>query len=248
MKLQQTIIALVLVFLAPMVAGAADFLQVESSYIGDGWFQYRVKLEKDAYYEGAQIGALSVPCAGRTEYGVDPTDWSSNSSVADQAFWSFDTMQVQGRPYERTFLVRSSHTTFKTVDLSIQVTYVATPKTQLQTSQVTQIAGVMNLRGVIPCPPGEADASAVSFMEAVALRDDVRISSIVIENGVPTQLTYNWTFDSTVALEASFDLETWTHVATISGDAGMTQWDVTVPIQNLGQFYRLTLLANQKNP
>ena len=64
------------------------------------------------------------------------------------------------------------------------------------------------MRGVIPCLPEEVDASAANMTHSLPLRDDVRMTSITVENGVPTQLSYNWAYDSTVSLEASFDLIT----------------------------------------
>lgn len=227
---------------------AADFLRMESSYLGDGWFQYRVTMVDDPFYESASIGEVSMPFAGRIEYGEDPTDWASESALADVAKWTFGGQEPQGRPYERTFLVRSSHTTFKTVDQAVRVTIAATPQRDLQTPNVTQVGGYLWLRGVVPCPPGEADGSAAVQSSSAASREDLRIASLTVEEGVPTALSYEWPYDSTVSLEASFDLKTWTPVATIQGEAGLTTWTATTPLENSGTFYRLVLIANEKNP
>jgi hypothetical protein len=226
---------------------AADFLRMESSYLGDGWFEYRVTLVEDPFYE-ASIGAISMSFPGRTEYGADPEHWSSSAAVAEEANWSADTQQGQARPYERTFLVRSSHTTFKTVDQAVKFAVVATPQTQLQTAQVQEVAVILRLRGVVPCPPGEADGSAAVQSSSAALREDLRLTSLVMENGAPSSISYEWTYDSTVTLEASFDLKSWTSVATIQGEAGLTTWNATTPLENSGHFFRLVLIANEKNP
>jgi hypothetical protein len=227
---------------------AANFLEMESSYLGDGWFQYRITLTEDPFYQEASIGTVSIDFPGRTEYGSDPDSWSSSNSDAGRAIWNFDVQQVQTRPYERTFLARSSHTTFKTADLVAQITYSATPKEALQSGQVTPFAGVIRLRGVVPCPPGEADASEVVQTSSVSFRDELRITSLTVAGGVPTGLIFDWTYDSTVRLEASFDLKTWTPVTTISGTAGETVWTATEPLETSGNFFRLVLLANEKDP
>ena len=237
---------------------AADFVRIESSYLGDGWFEYRVTMVDDPYYETATIGAVSIAFPGRSEYGTDPADWVSDGASADRANWNFDTQQTQTRPYERTFLARSSHTTFKTVDLAAGISLSATPKAALQTTarygevppEGTQpgIAVVLQFRGVVPCPPEEADGSMALQSWSVGLRADLRITSLVLENGAPKSLSYEWTYDSTVSLEASFDLKIWTPVTTILGDAGETIWTATVPLENSGKFYRLTLMANEKLP
>jgi hypothetical protein len=225
---------------------AADFIRMESSYLGDGWFEYRVTMVDDPYYETASIGAVSIAFPGRTDYGTDPADWVSDGASADLAIWNFDTQQTQTRPYERTFLARSSYTTFKTVDQTVRVFIEATPQTELQTP-VAQVAVILRIRGVVPCPPGEADGSAAVQSSSAALREDLRIASLTVVGGVPT-LSYEWAYDSTVSLEASSDLKIWTPVTTILGDAGETIWTATVPLENSGKFYRLTLLANEKLP
>ena len=227
---------------------AADFIRMESSYLGEGWFEYRVTMENDPYYEASSIGAVSIAFPGRTDYGTDPADWVSDGASADLAIWNFDMGQPQTRPYERTFLARSSHTTFKTLDQGATISFVATPKAALQTSEATEISGVLRFRGVVPCPPEEADGSGATQSGSNWLRADLRITSLVLENGAPKSLSYEWTYDSTVSLEASFDLKIWTPVTTILGDAGETIWTVTVPLENSGKFYRLTLLANEKLP
>jgi hypothetical protein len=227
---------------------AADFLRMESSYLGDGWFQYRVTLVEDPFYEAASIGAISVSFPGRTEYGEDPTHWSSSAAVADEANWSAEPQQSQARPYERTFLARSSHTTFKTVDQAVKFVVVATPQTRLQTAQVQEVAVILRLRGVVPCPPGDADGSEAVQSSSAALREDLRLTSLVMENGAPISISYEWTYDSTVSLEASFDLKSWTPVATIQGEDGVTTWNATTPLENAGHFYRLVLIANDQGP
>jgi hypothetical protein len=237
---------------------AADFIRMESSYLGGGWFEYRVTMVNDPYYETATIGAVSIAFPGRTDYGTDPADWVSDGASADLAIWNFDTQQTQTRPYERTFLAHSSYTTFKTLDQAATISFVATPKAALQTSEATEISGVLRFRGVVPCPPEEADGSEASQTGANWLRADLRITSLVLENGAPKSLSYEWTYDSTVSLEASFDLKIWTPVTTILGGKvtpitilgveGETTWTATVPLENSGKFYRLTLLANEKLP
>lgn len=236
-----------LVFGAPSLQ-AADFLRMESSYLGNGWFQYRVTLADDPYFEAASISAFSISFPGRTEYGVGPADWSSSDAVAGEANWTADTQQVQARPYERTFLVRSSHTTFKTVDQAVRFVGLATPKTQLQSAQVPVGAVFLQLRGVVPCPPGEADNSSAVHQSSAALRQDLRITALTVVAGVPASLSYEWPYDSTVSLEGSFDFVTWTPIVMISGDAGLTTWNATVPLENSGRFFRLALIANEKMP
>ena len=227
---------------------AADALRMESSYLGAGWFQYRVTMADDPFYEAASISALSISFPGRVEYGADPVDWASSGAVAEEANWTAAAQQVQARPYERTFLVRSSHTTFKTVDRAASFFVVATPKIHLQSAEVQQVTVRLQLRGVVPCPPGDADGSAAVQSSSAALRDDLRISTLTMAGGVPVSLSYDWPWDSTVSLEGSFDFVTWTPIATIHGDAGLTTWNATVPLENSGRFFRLALIANVKNP
>lgn len=228
---------------------AADFLRMESAYLGDGWFEYRVRLVDDPFYETASLGAISVSFPGRVEYGVDPAGWLSSMAGMDKAIWNSGMQQGQLRPYERTFLARSTHRTFKTVDQAAQITYTATSRSGLlPAAQAGQIAGLLSFRALVPCPPEDADGSAAQQSSSQALRDDLRISSLTIENGVPTKLSYEWPHASTVSLEASSDLENWTSVTTIEGVAGMTTWDATVALENFGRFYRLILINHEESP
>lgn len=229
-------------------AWSADFVTVESRSLGDGWFEYRVTLAEDPYFENALIGAVSIAFPGRSEYGADPADWTSDATDPDTALWTFDTQQTQARPYERIFTVRSSLTGFKTIDQAVRVTYLATPRSDLEHEHSPALSGFGRLRGVVPCPPGEADGSPVSHLASISLREDLRITSLTVVGGIPTGLSFNWTYDSTVRLEASFDLKEWTPVTTIVGVAGETMWTATEPLETSGNYFRLVLLTSGQAP
>lgn len=241
----RTLLALWLTLLAAP-AWSAEFVSVESRSLGDGWFEYRVRLAEDPYFETAQIGAVEIAFPGRSEYGADPADWSSDASSPDKALWNFGGQQPQSRPHERVFRVRSSHTAFRTVETALRVTYVAAPQTELLGEASPASSGVLRLRVLVPCAPAEADGSATLQSAAASLREDLRITSLQISGSALSGLSFQWPFDSTVRLESSSDLKTWTPLTTLAGDAGETSWSAEQPLQDVGTFFRLVLLANRK--
>jgi hypothetical protein len=96
-----------------LVAGraqASTFETIESSYLGNGWFQYDVKMFYDPFFLEADLTQFSVNVTNGVdiELGANPANWNSTANVAS---W-MHTGPAQSRPNEQIFLLHSSATNY----------------------------------------------------------------------------------------------------------------------------------------
>jgi hypothetical protein len=61
---------------------------------------------------------------------------------------------------------------------------------------------------------------------------------------VVSGVDFLWGYDSTLLLQASTDLTTWTNVAYLWSYPPETIWTTDLPLNDFGQFFRLELVAN----
>ena len=93
-------------------AGATTFLQLQSTCLGGGWFQYQMKVFDDPFFVEADIVQLQIGFTNEIDHSTSPADWTNSDwGISDYGYpysdWSFSSSSPP-RPYEETFLIRSS--------------------------------------------------------------------------------------------------------------------------------------------
>ena len=146
-------ILLVVALLLPTgpVAGR-DSIELESTYLGEGWFKYRLKSLPDPFFSQVSLGQFGPSFTNLVEFGLPPDHGNTN--------WFFDFSFSQNRPYEAFFSARSSERHFKrslgTLIISMEI---AEPYCDPSFCFPGGIGGYVNLGCLAPCSADEADGS-----------------------------------------------------------------------------------------
>ena len=246
--------ALLLALVAGVVspAGARHFVQVESSYLGGGWFQYRMTSLADPFWSDVRISSVAVgKFTNRTAYGSAPANWlGDTTNTANRASWILTSTVPQTRPYERIFLAHSSETTFKIVtNGGVFVAYAAVVQTALQNASLGNFSGFRNnVPCLVPCPPGEADSSPPVLTSVFDVIPDMKIIGETVADNALNNVSFSWSWDSTVRVEGSFDLQNWTTAGYAWGHAPWASAVFSPPLSTNGHYFRLVLLATKQLP
>lgn len=230
------------------ICSAGTSIELQSSYLGDGWFRYRMKTLPEPFLrhldvQGFGFNGLSTGWPGY-EYGTPPVDWQSGPTN-HLPVWNYRLpYPSQQRPYEREFLVRSPEHTFRYATNATLIMTLDLVSDIFGNGVFSSIIGYVNLPCLVPCPPGQADGSPPDRTCLFKFIDtDMLIDSLLVTNGMVTGVTFSAGFKSTVLLEGSMDYSRWTNIAYIWGNPGATMWTTNTPLNDYGQFFRIELVA-----
>lgn len=106
------------------------------------------------------------------------------------------------------------------------------------------IVGYAGFPCLVPCSPEAADGSPTNFSYALKLLPDISIQQLIQSDGVVSGVDFLWEYDSTLLLQASTDLTTWTNVAYLWSYPPETLWTTNTPLNDFGNFFRLELVSN----
>jgi hypothetical protein len=225
---------------------ATTFLEVESAYLGDGWFSYRVKVCNDPFVWQAGLGSFGLMVTNFIENGAPPNEWT-NSTAAGSGSWNYAlTNWWQDRPYERTFYARSSERTYRFNTYGCIVTFSLWPRNIADgqwSFMSANVVGYAMLPCLVPCSPDQADGSPSDYLYNWKLVPDIQMGPLVLTNDTPFGITYDWPASGLVELQGSFDLQTWTLITRINGTSGRTTWTTNTPINTLGSNFRVQLIS-----
>jgi hypothetical protein len=226
------------------------FLQFNSSYLGDGWFQYQMQVMDDPFFTEADIEGLTLNFTNQIDESTSSQNWVNSSSDDAESIWSF-SQSIPPRPYEETFLVRSAETSYR-LGTNMEF-YGAVVVFSLDLAEVNpftyggvfsqNVVGYANMPCLVPCAPEQADGSPTNFSYALKLLPDVSIQQLIQSNGVVDGVDFVWDYASTFVLQATTDLTTWTNVAYIWSYPPETLWTTNTPLNNFGQFFRIEIVA-----
>jgi hypothetical protein len=68
---------------------ATTFLQFDSTYLGDGWFQYRMQVMNDPFFIEADITDLQIHFTNQIDHSTSSQNWTNSSSGNSYSDWSF---------------------------------------------------------------------------------------------------------------------------------------------------------------
>jgi len=237
---------LVLLGLGLGTVRATTFLELQSTYLGNGWFQYQMSVFDDPFFSEADITQLQITFTNQIDHSSGAPDWVNSAWGDNYSSWSFNP-GYPARPYEETFLIRSSQTNYKlaatnprraTVLFSL---YCTALNPMAGTSQ--NIVGFARMPCLIPCPPEEADGSPTNFVYVLKLLPDVAINSLIQSNGEIHGVDFSWDYDSTFLLQGTSDFNNWTNIAYIWSQSPETVWTTNLSLSDYGQFFRVALVA-----
>ncbi|HTB84193.1 MAG TPA: hypothetical protein VK742_11110 [Candidatus Sulfotelmatobacter sp.] len=231
-------------------ARATTFLQFQSTALGNGWFQYQICVLNDPFFSKADITGLSVNFTNQTAQCGDGTNWGYSGNANGYSDWDF-TNGIPARPYQTTFLVHSSETSWRLATKNFDGAIVlfslmlSDVNPGYQESIGQNILGYASMPSLVPCSPAAADGSATNYNFTLKLMPDVNINHLIQTNGVISGVDFTWNYSSTFLLQGSMDLHNWTSVAYISSSPPETVWTTNVSLNSFGQFFRVELVGGE---
>jgi hypothetical protein len=239
-----------LLFAFTPTVSARRFLFMESTYLGDGWFRYTASTTDDPYFLFFDLGGFYVFQTGGPvlELGPDPPRWTNNIASDGSLYWGFQDINgwnVQSRPYSASFQFRSPQSTFKRATVTLLFSLAIVEGWGEAGPIVSANAvGYWNADALVPCPPDEADGSGTNLLVSLPseLPDPV-MAQLLHKGERMIGIAYDYPTLNTMRLEGSRDLKAWTNITYIFGDAGRTTWTSSGPLEDLGNFFRVSLVA-----
>jgi hypothetical protein len=227
-----------------LVAGrtqAITFETVESTYLGDGWFQYDVKVFYDPFFLEADLVEFGIIMTNGVdaESGATPANWNTTTNIVT---WAYTGPYPQSRPNEQIFLMHSSATNYMLGTNAISLTSLVTSEIFPAGVVSANMVGYATVPCLLPCPPEMADHSPTNHLETIVFVPDLVINKLMAGPSV-YGLTFDWSSDSTDLLQASPDMIHWTNVTYLWGTAGETLWTTNQHLLDHGRYFRLLLAA-----
>jgi hypothetical protein len=232
-------------------ARASTFLELQSTYLGNGWFQYRFSVMNDRFFTEADITKLYLNFTNQIDQMGDSTNWSYATGGREIPRWLF-TNGVPARPYTTTFLARSSETAYRlgtTNSMDAAEFGLSVYESQYYPGQggggpvFSPAVGFVAVPCLIPCRPEDADGSPTNFVYDLKLLPDIQINQLIEENGVIYGVEFTYAYESTFLLQGSPDLNNWTNIAYIWSYPQVTDWFADETLNSYGQYFRLALVA-----
>jgi len=229
----------------PLPLAARNQLALETTYLGDGWFRYRLTTVDDPFFAFFELGSLILSFENRVEYGPTPDDWEIAPTGTAWNIIGTAPPGSQPRPYERTFLARSSFRHFKQQVSTVIAMSFGTVGGYHGHVTSMNIVGFVTVNALVPCPESEADGSATNLLSKVTIINlpDVEILSLVRNAGATYGVTFSYGEASTLRLDGTADFHSWNKIAYLYCGAGVTTWTTNQPLDGFGPFYRLALVA-----
>jgi len=244
-------LVLALLWLGSGIASATTFLQLQSTYLGGGWFQYQMTVFNDPFFTEADITELDFNFTNQINWSGGAQDWVYISSSYGYSAWSF-TNGYPARPYVETFLAQSSETSYR---LGLVTNYDgAFVLFSLFLSEYcpgvadgivsANIVGFAMMPCLVPCRPDEADGSPTNYVYTLKLLPDANINHLIQTNGQIYGVDFTWDSESTFVLQGTADLNNWTNLAYLWSYPPETAWTNNAVLNPYGQFFRIALVAD----
>jgi hypothetical protein len=227
-----------------IITHATTFLQIESAYLGDGLFSYRLNLLNDPFVGEALVNSFGFTVTNLATTGAPPTDWTNSVTQID---WNYAlTNRWQDRPYERTFYAYSNERTYRFATYGCVITFSLYPReiTDGQWFYTSgDIVGYAQLPCLVPCPPDQADSSPPDYEYDWKIVPDIQMGPLILTNGRPFGINYYWPASGLVEVQSTFDFQNWSPVTRINGTSGTNTWTTNSPIDASGSNFRVQLIS-----
>lgn len=225
-------------------APGCDLVQLESTYLGEGVCEYRLRVPDDRYFEKVEALQLSLyGLEGRVQTVEMPANWFGESGLVGTVSWRHDAEVSESVPYEGTFRLWSWEPWEPSFRLSeAAVAFRLRWHSWARPADApADVFGFANFSCLVPCPAEKADGSPTTYVAASPGFPEFKLRSLTLDTDHRVVLSFIIGLGLPVGIEASDDLRHWTQVGTATGARGVTRWVSDVASQAAWRFYRLVV-------
>ena len=229
--------------LAAPVCSARDLVQLRTSYLGDGVFEYRLLILDDPFIASLKVEALSFRGAWSGPHEL-PADWTTNVQTGTLIDLRPVTLTNLALPYERVFRLRSAQSSFKQRVSSVVVPLAGQFSTNAPSfSGSGSLVGQGALTALAPCPPEQADGSDTNMTSRFELFRNPMIQELGLIGGEPRFFTLTHQGTARLRLESTTNLVDWSAQAVFQATNGVNRWTNAAGLGGSGTFFRLLHLG-----
>jgi len=175
--------------LAAFGCNGRDLFRLDSTYLGDGLFEYRLRVLDDPFIASLRVEALSFRGVWSGPHEL-PVDWTTNVQTGTLIDLRPITLTNLGLPYDRVFRLRSAQTTFKQRVSSVVVPLAGQFATNAPVfGSSGSLVGQGAMTALAPCPPEQADGSETNLTSRFELFRNPVIQELGLIGGEPRFLT-----------------------------------------------------------
>jgi hypothetical protein len=217
-----------------------------------GWFQYRMRAFNDPFFTQGSVTGAQIGFTNEIDHTAVSTNWAQTGYDNAYASWAFTNGTAPPLPYEITWLIRSSETTYKLqtnvfngdVIMQLSLAFAGIYPGVAGGVFSQNIAGCAGLPCLVPCPPEEADGSPAHFNYKFKLAPDVLVDHLIHTNGAVHGVDFDWDSEATFMLQGTKDFNNWTNIATVWSYPPETSWTTNVALNDQGSYFRLQLMTD----
>jgi hypothetical protein len=236
--------------LQPASVRAGTWLELESRYLGNGWFSYQVGNLWSPRMASINITSVE-PHFGTNlvELGETPANWHSTNYPSGDLVWSVDVPYPhwQVRPYKPLFQARSSWTNCVEGRVILTMSLCLVELDGYTPGVSPNIVGYWIAPALVPSlePPSN---SVPPLLYTNLSFSDVVIQDLVRDSQGIKGISFTNETSATFLLETSANLTNWLRITYLYGVAGTNTWTTNYNLGQKGNFFRLQYVGDGHLP
>jgi thiosulfate/3-mercaptopyruvate sulfurtransferase len=237
--------SLALLALSLNVCRAHDshLVMLDSEYLGDGIFEYRLTCNAQPYLERSGLSNFTLSFPGFDGVVQEPANWqrAPGFPTPPQAEASLRWLHYQTNweslPYQCAFRVRTQKSAFR-LGTSQSTNVLHWNDWAEPPNYRTNIQESLTLRCLIPCDSDQADGSPPLYHDAVSEFPEVNIPQCYLVSPGTLRLGIAARTGLPLCIEATEDLSSWHRVGFLAASGSLTPWSVDTAGAGPPEFYR----------
>jgi hypothetical protein len=218
---------------------AQTWLEVESTYLGDGSFHYRIGSRSSPIIKDLLVGGFGVTFTNTIQLAPSPAGWTNNVGAVFPNWTAEDSYSYwQVRPYDAGFELRSSLTNYTIGAGTVIMRLTMYEFIEYSPHVSMDIVGYWNAPVLVPSPIA-SDPVLPSTLYTNQSFEDVKIGEFVRNGDAILGIAFQANYAATYQLEASSDMSIWNPVIYLHSQVGRTVWTNAIDIRQWGSFFRL---------
>jgi thiosulfate/3-mercaptopyruvate sulfurtransferase len=241
-----SVLALVAFNVGLSPAYSAKLVTLDSEYLGDGAFEYRLTYDQVPFLERCGLSNFSLPFPSYDSVLQEPADWQrapgfpTTPQATASLLWLNSQTNWNNEAYQCAFRVRSQKSAFKLGTCQVKnvlhwndwaepVVYPA------------RIQETLTLKCLVPCDPAQSDGSPTLYQDGGSDFPEVRITQWSVLNLNSLRLGITARAGLPLCLESSADLRAWTRAGLVAGSGTVALWTANHEQAGPFQFYRASV-------